>query len=185
MDGARFDSLARSLTAARSRRAALAAVLSGSLGLLGRTETAAKKGKTQKPCPPCRKRKQGKCKGTQPEGTGCTDGTGRGGTCQRGSCVAAVIPSPGPPPAGCAGLSCGAVCCTPPPGLVVRGISCGLPPSPVCACELRLSDVCAAGCPEQDPFTVDCAHPNLAQIHDVCRAAGCEPPLEVMPPPPG
>jgi hypothetical protein len=45
MDAARFDTFARSLTNVRSRRGALTALLGGTLGLLGLTGTAAKKGK--------------------------------------------------------------------------------------------------------------------------------------------
>jgi hypothetical protein len=54
MDAERIDILARSLIAAGSRRAALAAVLGGSLGLLGLADTAAKKkgkGKNKKKKP--------------------------------------------------------------------------------------------------------------------------------------
>jgi hypothetical protein len=87
LDANRFDTLARSLTAAGSRRRALVA-LSGVLGLtLGASvieEAAAKK-----PCPPCKKRKKGKCKKKLPEGTACS-----GGTCQNGTCVAAASPAP-------------------------------------------------------------------------------------------
>jgi hypothetical protein len=54
MDADRFDSLSRSLTDTPSRRGALAALLGGSLGLLGMTETDAKKGKKKK------KKKKGK-----------------------------------------------------------------------------------------------------------------------------
>jgi hypothetical protein len=45
MDATRFDTFTRSLTEVRSRRGALAALLGGTLGLLGLAETAAKKGK--------------------------------------------------------------------------------------------------------------------------------------------
>ena len=48
MDIKRFDILTQSLTAACSRRSALAAVLGGALGLPGVAETAAKKGKGKK-----------------------------------------------------------------------------------------------------------------------------------------
>src|SRR5688572_9355878 len=93
MDAERFDSLARSFTAVPTRRRALVATLGGALGVLGLVhpdETAGKK----KPCPPCKKRKQGKCKKKLPDGTGCS-----GGTCQNGSCVAAApLLSPPPPP---------------------------------------------------------------------------------------
>ena len=103
MDAARFDRLIRSLAGA-SLPAGLARLLSGlvlggSLGgrsLVTSDEAAARQ---KKPCPPCRKRKQGKCRGTLPEGSGCTDTAGRGGTCQSGTCVVVVlVPSPPSPP---------------------------------------------------------------------------------------
>jgi hypothetical protein len=47
MDATRFDSLIRSVTASHSRRGALAALLAGTLALLGLAETAAKKGKSK------------------------------------------------------------------------------------------------------------------------------------------
>ncbi len=119
MDAKRFDTLAKSLTFS-SRRGVLAGLL-GSLVIsavaeldaqakrrarqgqqraternkqgAGRDRVGAEK---KKPCPPCKKRKKGKCKGTLPDGTGCS-----GGTCQGGRCVAAVVPpSPAPCPEG-------------------------------------------------------------------------------------
>ena len=48
MDAERFDSLARVLHDARSRRGALAVLLGGTLGLLGRAETVAKKKRKRK-----------------------------------------------------------------------------------------------------------------------------------------
>ena len=58
MDADRFDSLARSLTAAGSRRRALAAALSGALGLLGLAHpddvAAAKSGKCKPKCGECK-----------------------------------------------------------------------------------------------------------------------------------
>ena len=41
-----------------------------------------KKGKKKKACPPCKTRKQGKCKKKRPNGAAC-----RGGTCQQGACI--------------------------------------------------------------------------------------------------
>jgi hypothetical protein len=63
MDPLRFDNLARSLTAGRSRRAALGALTAGTLGLLGLADTAAKQGKGKNS-----KRKKGKKRGGNPTG---------------------------------------------------------------------------------------------------------------------
>src|SRR5215217_8689977 len=84
MDGTRADTLARSLTAAGSRRGALA-VLSGALGLiLGASSI--DEAEAKKKCPPCRKRKHGTCKRKKPNGTPCPGF----GTCQGGKCVVPV-----------------------------------------------------------------------------------------------
>ena len=89
MDASRFDIIARSLGAAGSRRRALGGLLVGALGLFGSQadDAAAKK----KPCPPCKKRKAGKCKKKRPDGTVCP-----GGSCQSGRCIATVEPPSGP-----------------------------------------------------------------------------------------
>jgi hypothetical protein len=82
MDGSRFDRLTIRLMAPGSRRRALGGLLTGALGLLStQTEHAAAK---KKPCPPCKKRKAGKCKKKKPDGTVCS-----GGTCQSGRCIPA------------------------------------------------------------------------------------------------
>jgi hypothetical protein len=96
MDGSRFDTLTRSLSLAGSRRRALGGVLLGALSLLG-SQTVQEAAKKKKPCPPCKKRKQGKCKKKLPDGTVC-----REGTCQGGRCVAALPPAP----SCCGGPSC-------------------------------------------------------------------------------
>ncbi|MDQ2655123.1 MAG: hypothetical protein M3Z20_18990, partial [Chloroflexota bacterium] len=83
MDANGFDALARTLTDARSRRGALASLLAGTFGLAALTETAAKK---KKPCPPCKKRKKGKCKAKLPDGTACESGTCQGGRCVTHPC---------------------------------------------------------------------------------------------------
>src|SRR5215212_6827590 len=82
MDADRFDALARSLTQPRSRR-----VLTAALGGLLAVTAIPLKAK-KKPCPPCKKRKKGKCTKKLPEGTVC----GSGKTCQNGSCLTAVTP---------------------------------------------------------------------------------------------
>jgi hypothetical protein len=78
MNADRFDAVIRSLMDARSRRTLLGTALAAVLGTLelGRTEA-------KKKCPPCKKRKKGKCKKKKPDGTPCP-----GGTCQGGRCVA-------------------------------------------------------------------------------------------------
>src|SRR5215218_619126 len=84
MDADRFDTLSRSLSDARSRRTMMAALLGGTLSLVGLAEAEAKK-----KCQPCKKLKHGKCKGKKPDGTACP-----GGACQGGSCVAATVAPP-------------------------------------------------------------------------------------------
>lgn len=100
MDGSAFDRLTKTLTEPRSRRG-VSHILGGvaigeALGLLGVAESTARK---KKPCPPCKTRKKGKCKGKLPDGSPCS-----GGTCRSGDCVAAVPPpttSPRKPNASC------------------------------------------------------------------------------------
>src|SRR5215207_1857345 len=103
MDADRFDALSRSLTDARSRRGALASLLGATLGLVGLDRTEAKK-----TCPPCKKRKKGKCKKNKPDGTACPGGTCRGGVCQPLVNSSPVDSSPGDP---CPGQKlCNGVC---------------------------------------------------------------------------
>ena len=78
MDAHRFDSIARIVGAGATRRALVAAALAVAPAAV-RDEPA---GSKKKPCPPCKKRKKGKCKKKLPDGAPC-----RGGTCQGGACV--------------------------------------------------------------------------------------------------
>src|SRR3954469_22461870 len=88
MDPRHFDSLARDLTRARSRRGTLAAVVGGTLALLGLTESSAKhkhKRKHKHPSPPASPSPPGcvpSCSGQTCGPDGC------GGTC---SCVAPAV----------------------------------------------------------------------------------------------
>jgi len=101
MDGSHFDALTKELSAPGSRRRALGGLFAGALGLLSiqTDEGAAKK---TKPCPPCKKRKQGKCKKNRPDGAACP-----GGECRGGNCIATASP-PGACPAG--RVSCDGQC---------------------------------------------------------------------------
>jgi hypothetical protein len=73
----RFDTLTRTVGTTRSRRAALGTLLAGTLDLLDLVETSAKQA-----CPPCMKRKHGKCKATKHlNDTACSGGTCRDGRC--------------------------------------------------------------------------------------------------------
>jgi hypothetical protein len=73
MDGFAFDRLTRALTANRTRRGALAALLGGSLGLLGLTDTPAKRGKGHRK----KKQKQRQQQALPPAPT-CSDGIKNG-----------------------------------------------------------------------------------------------------------
>jgi hypothetical protein len=73
VDRRRFDILARSLTTAGSRRR----VMTSLLGLVFGAAMVEEAGGRKK-CPPCKKSRQGKCKGKKPDGAACP-----GGSCQR------------------------------------------------------------------------------------------------------
>ena len=115
MDSNRFDTLTRALSSTGSRRRTVTAALAGAIGLLGVVHPDPVAARKSKKCPPCKKRKQGKCQGKKPDGTACP-----GGTCQGGRCCI-----PDHPAATCAGAFCGsaknnncgqAVACNCPPG---------------------------------------------------------------------
>lgn len=84
MDSRQFDGLARAWATGRTRRSVLSMGGGGALSLVALGETDARKKQRRKtPCPPCKKRKKGKCKKKRPNGTTCPEGT-----CERGRCVA-------------------------------------------------------------------------------------------------
>jgi hypothetical protein len=142
LDADRFDALAQSLTPLGSRRRALATVVAGMLGIalgMALTEEAG----ARKKCPPCKKRKQGKCKKKKPDGTACPRGTCKAGRC----CVAE------PQATTCAEVACGtattnncgqAVSCSCPSGqsCLVNG-SCAIPCNESSPCP----SACSPGCP--------------------------------------
>ena len=75
------------------------------------------KKRKKKACPPCRKRKKGKCKGTLPDGAACP-----GGTCQAGSCVPTTSPPICTP--SCVGKDCGDNGCGESCGTCTGGLAC-------------------------------------------------------------
>jgi hypothetical protein len=185
-----FDTMTRSLASARSRRA-LAAALSGQLGIaLGATsfdEVGAKK----KSCPPCKKRKKGKCKKKKPDGTACD-----GGTCQNGRCCV-----PESRAATYAGAACGtaranncgqAVTCTCPTGqdCLVNG-SCAQPCTDPEECTACVNVVCGfpntegtqycvrtdVNCSDLRPCsaTTECPRGTHCQLCDVPTGLRCAP----------
>lgn len=117
MDGATFDVLAKSLTAATSRRRTLTGLLVGTLGLLGLADPdeawSAKSGTCKPKCGECENCDKGTCKKTnngkkckkgkctpKANGTACSgDGTCQGGVCSvsfctgKNSCAAGNAPT--------------------------------------------------------------------------------------------
>ena len=128
MESDAFDSLTRSLIGAHpgsmTRRGITRLLgglaLAGPLTLLGFAEADAKK----KSCPPCKKRKHGKCKKKLPNGTPCN-----GGACDSGRCVAVLATEC---VAQCGGKVCGPDGC---------GGQCG----PGCAIGCCKDGACVAG----------------------------------------
>src|SRR5215216_22621 len=118
MDDSRFDALARTFTHARSRRAVLGTLLAGTLGLFELAETTA-----TKRCPPCKKRRHGRCTGKRPNGTQCPGGTCRDGRCKlSGESSPPESPPTEPPPP------------EPPPTCPAGECSRTRPCGPDCAC---------------------------------------------------
>jgi len=108
VEDTRFDDVVKKLGILTSRRLSLGAMLAGVLGLRGLAEVNVRKGAGKNPfqvdgrrgktyglaanakkksCPPCKKRKKGKCKAKLPDRTPCP-----GGSCLSGNCVAAAPP---------------------------------------------------------------------------------------------
>lgn len=172
MDADRFDALARSLTAAGSRRRALAAALGGAFGTALGAFSVDENAAAKKKCPPCKKRKKGKCKKRKPDGTPCP-----GGVCQSGRCC-----SPEP-----AAVTCAGACQTTRINRCGQAVTCDCPggsnclPNGTCArrCTGRAED--CAGC----GASVFCTSPNTegqqhcvvesrCSDHEVCFTSSSE-----------
>jgi hypothetical protein len=189
MDQTRFDALARSLSSGMTRRGLgrLFGVLSvGGVfaSLASQDATGAKK---KKPCPPCKKRKKGKCKANLPDGTACENG----GTCLSGGCLPASgatdtssPPSPPPPPpppstpppppGPCAGKADNSDCngtgrclngvCNPKPTCLARGASCT--GNAACCTKACEGGTCDGGV-DSEPIGAEC------QVDADCLSSRC------------
>jgi hypothetical protein len=176
MDADRFDTLTRLASTAGSRRRAVVTAGGGMLALLGLAEP--HDALAKKKCPPCKKRKQRKCKKKRPDGTACA-----GGTCQSGRCVAAPA---APFCQGKAdftdcgnGMKCSGGVCAPPPGCfntgcITNGQCCsgfcscidGPPPDGIC----DTTGICAFSSTGQ-PCNRDLDCSSLNCVGFVCQAA--------------
>ena len=105
MNDDRFDALTRALAAISSRRdqfSRLIAALVLSLPLAFGADDAG-----AKPCPPCRRKRKGKCKKKQRNGAPCGNGGRcRNGRCDHNVCTLDCTGEPGPQRCGPPGSSC-------------------------------------------------------------------------------
>jgi hypothetical protein len=191
MEASHFDALARSLTAAGSRRRALTGLLLGSLGFLGASveETAAKNCKKIK-----NKKKRKKCLA---KANGCTPNCDRkicgddgcGGscgscvapeTCQNGDCkcIPRCAPTNACGPDGCYG-SCGT--CTGDPPCSERGVcECG---DGMELCGGNCRSLCTDGSIRPPNGACDCCYPKGTPFPDefVCIFLCCWPDCDPNP----
>lgn len=154
MDGYEFDELVRRSLSPASRRGMLrvgtgflAASALAALGLHAPDEVQAKK---KKPCPPCKKRKQGKCKAKLPDGTTCP-----GGSCTSGKCI--------PTPPACGG-ACGGLapqCC--PPTVFAPGGTCAAA-NDICCTPAQGGGACSVDFPK-------CCSPTTQDPVGLCTEA--------------
>jgi hypothetical protein len=142
----RFDALTHHLTVGLSRRRGVG--LLAALGLSGLVTPDATEAR-KKVCPPCKKRKQGKCKKKR-DGTACP-----GGTCLSGSCVAGATAAP-PPSDPCLGQPDDTAC--PGDGRCRSGVC---QPRPTCAAHhvtcVSGSQCCSKDCSGADGGTQSCS----------------------------
>lgn len=162
MDADRFDAVSRAVSDAASRRTLLGLAVATVLGGQGIASVEAKK---KKPCPPCKKRKKGKCKGLLPDGTTCD-----GGACQGGICVA----SPPPPQCtpNCNDRTCGADGCGGSCGACTGGAFCQ---GGNCVCPAGTVS-CSGVCANLQTDEAHCgACGTSCAASQVCQAGKCFP----------
>ena len=105
MESARFDALTRALAPVTSRRDQLRRLLTGSLLALPLAGGAAPA--WAKSCPPCRKKKHGRCKKKRRDGASCGNSNRcRNGHCDYNACTQDCPGGVEPQPCGPPGSSC-------------------------------------------------------------------------------
>jgi hypothetical protein len=156
MDHDRFDTLTRNLVRAASRRGLLSRFASSALAAMLFTpgdEAAAKS------CPPCRKKKRGRCRKKRPDGTPC----GACRACQDGRCADLPL-----------GTSCGT-------GKSCQGGVCAACDSGLTPCTPGPGNTCCSGkCSQAQPDVFLC-EPHCREegttcifAEDCCPGLGCE-----------
>jgi hypothetical protein len=176
MDGIRFDTLSRALTAAGSRRLTLGMLLGGALGLLGLPGARAKRksGRCQPKCDECYSCKKGQCRNKngkkrcakgkcKPKSVGAPCRTFPGGACQNGTCVNLQADETN---CGSLGTACG-------PTQVCQAGTCfpksTCPASPTAVCPIVFATFCG-------PAPCVCSHSTEGNV--VCVSLPqCPPPI--------
>jgi hypothetical protein len=104
MDPSRFDTLTRTFASGYSRRGLLVVAAGSAVGM---AELAEIPDAAAKSCPPCRKKKNGRCKKKRRDGAPCGNNNRcRNGHCDPNACTADCSGTPGPRPCGPHGSSC-------------------------------------------------------------------------------
>ena len=171
MDDLHFDTLIRQLTPALTRRGLGPLATLGLSGLLAPDAAEARK---KKPCPPCKKRKQGKCGKKLPDGTAC-----RGGACQNGRCISAICVPNCSPDNPCGPDGCGGSCGTCTGGTCPAGVC--FCPSGKEPCQGECRDACSADAMRL-PGYCNCCYVNgtardvgLSTCVATCCSGKCDP----------
>lgn len=156
MNESHFDALVRTLSVGSVTRRTLSRGLTGASIAASLFAFGWQDGDAKKRCPPCRRRKKGKCKKSLPDGAGCP-----GGACQSGSCIASsalpLTPLPDPPASN-----------TPPPDTTQCGAA-DCPDPGACRVRACFDNVCA---PLDQPNGASCGSDGETCLTGVCCPAG-------------
>jgi hypothetical protein len=105
MHPSRFDSLTRTFAGRFSRRGLLVVAAGGAVGMVDLAESPG--AAAARSCPPCRKKKNGRCRKKRPDGSPCGNGGRcRNGRCDHNVCTLDCTGEPAPQACGPAGSSC-------------------------------------------------------------------------------